>query len=76
MKVMSKSRRPRHYEVHTGQPCSRCGTDLWITVRGHLRCRCKQLLWITRVMSDGVHFKYEQGFELPKGYRGWHQVTQ
>ncbi len=67
------------FTVNLGEACSRCGHRLWATFRGLLRCessKCSQKLWIVRIQGkSGVRFKYSQGLEPPKEYKGWAAVT-
>jgi len=65
------------YTVPMTTPCSNCGSRLWETYRGHLRCRCGHRLWIERHRDPegGVRFKLVEGIEPPKEYRGWAEVT-
>ena len=75
--------KPR-FEVKLGEACSKCGNRIWTTLGGLFRCeashgraRCGQKLWIVRTASrGGVRFKYNQGLDGPKRYRGWIGVTE
>ncbi len=66
------------FEVRVGVKCDSCHQDCWIAYDGHNRCRCGQRLWVERSGDSRAEtrFRYRQGRELPKGYRGWLEITR
>ena len=66
------------HTVKTGEKCHGCGTDLWQSLRGFLRCACGQITWIERSRGEagGLRFRYRQGDRPPATYRGWLETTE